>query len=149
VSWFKEYRFDEAEYGRAETLATARAVSVDGVVRAGILHARASKVRLLTRDELDPTWDPASDARLTVWEATHHLTRRLSEGGESSAAELLRRLGGYGETARELAHVLYSVCERKGWSQEALDYNALGAAWPEIARLAATDDRSGQQELGV
>jgi putative DNA methylase len=150
VSWFKEYGFGEGEYGRAETLATARAVSVEGVVRAGILHSRASKVRLLKRSELDPSWDPSSDNRLTVWEATHHLVQRLDEGGESSAAALLRRLGGYGEAARELAHVLYSVCGRKGWAREALDYNALGTAWRDLAQLAAEPDGgSGQQSLGV
>lgn len=150
VSWFKEYGFGEGEYGRAETLATARAVSVDGVVRAGILHSRANQVRLLKRDELDPSGDPSSDVRPTVWEAAHHLVQRLDEGGESSAAELLRRLGGYGETARELAHVLYSVCDRKGWAQEALDYNALGTAWRDIAQLAAEQaGASEQQILGV
>jgi putative DNA methylase len=149
VSWFKEYGFGEGEYGRAETLATARAVSVDGVVRAGILHSRANKVRLLRRGELDPSWDPASDSRPTVWEAAHHLVERLDAYGESSAAELLRRLGGYGETARELAHVLYSVCDRKGWAQEALDYNALGTAWRDIAQLAAEQGGSDQQSLGV
>jgi putative DNA methylase len=150
VSWFKEYGFGEGEYGRAETLATARAVSVDGVVRAGILHSRGSKVRLLKQDELDPSWDPSSDSRPTVWEAAHHLVHRLDVGGESSAAELLRRLGGYGETARELAHVLYSVCDRKGWAQEALDYNALGTAWRDIAQLASEQaGASEQQSLGV
>lgn len=150
VTWFKEYGFGEGEYGRAETLATARAVAVDGVVRAGILHSRGSRVRLLKRSELDPSWDPSTDSRPTVWEAAHHLVQRLDQGGESSAAELLQRLGGYGETARELAHVLYSVCDRKGWAQEALDYNALGTAWRDIAQLAA--EQAGapeQQTLGV
>jgi putative DNA methylase len=150
VSWFKEYGFGEGEYGRAETLATARAVSVDGVVRSGILHAKGSKVRLLRRDELDPSWDPSSDHRPTVWEAAHHLVQRLDEGGESSAAELMRRIGGYGEAARELAHVLYSVSDRKGWAPQALDYNALGAAWRDIAQLAAEQGgASEQQTLGV
>jgi putative DNA methylase len=149
VSWFKEYGFGEGEFGRAETLATARAVSVDGVVRAGILHSHASNVRLLKRGELDPSWNPSSDSRPTVWEAAHHLVHRLDEGGESSAAELLRRIGGYGEAARELAHVLYSVCDRKGWAQEALDYNALGTAWRDIAQLAAEQaGPSEQQTLG-
>jgi putative DNA methylase len=150
VSWFKQYGFGEGDYGQAETLATARAVAVDGVVRAGILHSRGSKVRLLRRSELDPSWDPSTDRRPTVWEAAHHLVQRLDKGGESSAAELLRRLGGYGETARELAHVLYSVCDRKGWAQEALDYNALGTAWRDIAQLAAEQAaKSEQQTLGV
>jgi putative DNA methylase len=150
VSWFKECGFGEGEYGRAETLATARAVAVQGVVNAGIIHSKGSRVRLLRRDELDPSWDPSSDERPTVWEAAHHLVERLDTGGENSAAELLRRLGGLGEGARELAHVLYSVCDRKGWAQEALDYNTLGTAWRHIAQLAAEQAGSAEQQtLGV
>ena len=38
--------------------------------------ARA-KVRLLRPDELADDWDPTTDARLTVWEAVHHLNPRL------------------------------------------------------------------------
>jgi putative DNA methylase len=125
-------------------------VSVDGVVRAGILHSRGSKVRLLKRGEMDRDWDPSTDRRTTVWEATHHLVQRLDEGGDGFAAELLRRLGGFGEAARELAHVLYSVCDRNGWAQEALDYNALGTAWRDIAQLAAEQAGAAeQQSLGV
>ncbi len=81
-------------------LARAKDTSTGGLEEAGILRARAGKVRLLRRDELDEGWDPAADRRPTVWEATHHLARRLETGGESAAAELLRRLGGLGEVAR-------------------------------------------------
>jgi len=31
---------------------------------------------------------------------------------------------------------LYTVCERKGWAQEALAYNSLVTSWLEISRLA-------------
>jgi len=43
-----------------------------------------------------------------------------------------------GNTARELAYRLYLLCDRKKWASEALAYNALVVAWPEIARLAST-----------
>ena len=35
---------------------------------AGIVESVAGKVRILKRDEIDPEWEPAADARLTVWE---------------------------------------------------------------------------------
>jgi putative DNA methylase len=74
----------------------------------------------------------------------------LEESGEDAAADLLRRVGGFGEVARELAYRLYSVCERKGWAQEAFVYNSLVVAWPEIQRLAANTSRAPVQEsLGV
>jgi putative DNA methylase len=61
----------------------------------------------------------------------------LDTGGEDKAAELLRRVGRLGEAARELAYRLFTLCERKRWAKEALAYNTLVVAWPEIARLAA------------
>jgi putative DNA methylase len=40
------------------------------------------------------------------------------------------------DAARELAYRLYTLCERKKRAQEALAYNALVVAWPELMRLA-------------
>ena len=68
---------------------------------------------------------------------TQHLIRAL-ESSESDAAELLRRMGvGVGERARQLAYLLYGICDRKKWTDEAGAYNMLVTAWPEIERLAA------------
>jgi putative DNA methylase len=136
IAWFEQRGVAEGPFGEADVLARAKNTAVRGLDEAGVLRSHAGKVRLLRRDELRDDWDPASDQRLTVWEVTQHLIRRLEVGGESDAAELLSRLGGLGETARELAYRLYTICERKGWPQEALGYNALVVAWPEVARLA-------------
>ncbi|MDZ4343658.1 MAG: hypothetical protein U1E51_14635, partial [Candidatus Binatia bacterium] len=85
--------------------------------------------------DLPKDWNPADDGRLTVWEMVHQLVRTL-EQGESVAAELVGKLGGKAETARELAYRLYTICERKKRTQEALSYNGLVQSWPEIIRLA-------------
>jgi putative DNA methylase len=95
-------------------------------------------------------WGPAADRRITVWEVAQHLIKRLERGGEDAAAKLLRRVGGLGEAGRELAYRLYTTCERKGWAQEALSYNALVVAWPEIARrVVGTPEAEAQQALEV
>ena len=47
-------------------------------------------------------------------------------------------LGGGAEPARDLAYRLYSICERKGWASEALAYNSLVIAWPEITSQLST-----------
>jgi putative DNA methylase len=141
VAWFEQYGMGEGKFGDAEILSKAKDTAVDAMERDGFLRAKAGKVALVPRDELPPDWDPATDRRLTVWEVTQHLIRALEEGGEMAAADLLRRVGGLGEIARDLAYRLYTICERKGWAQEALAYNALVVAWPEIVRLA-----SGQTE---
>lgn len=136
VTWFETHGMNEAAYGEAETLATARGVSVAGVVEAGILEARGGRVRLLRRAELAPDWDPATDERPTVWEAVQHLIRALESGGETRAGELLARLDQLADPARDLAYRLYGICERKGWSAEAQPYNALVASWTEAAEAA-------------
>jgi putative DNA methylase len=136
LTWFEQSGFAEGEYGTAEQLSKSKNTSVAGMVEAGILEAKRSKVRLLRPDELPTNWDPATDARLTAWEIVHHLIRVLSSGGESGAAELVAKLGVKTEIARELAYRLYTLCERKKRAAEALAYNGLVQSWPEIVRLA-------------
>lgn len=135
LAWLEQNGFDDGLYGTAEVLATAKAISVSGLVDSGIAQSRAGKVRLLKRSELDPKWNPLADSRLTVWEATQHLIRAL-DTDIGTAADLAGRLGGVAETARELAYRLYLLCERKGWAEEAGVYNGLVVNWPEIRARA-------------
>lgn len=136
LAWFEQSGFDAGEYGVAETLSKAKNTSVGGMVDAGILNSKSGKVRLLKPSELPKHWDPATDPRLTAWEMVHHLIRLLEADGESAAADLVARLGSKAEIARELAYRLYTMCERKKRTQEALSYNGLVQSWPEIVRLS-------------
>ncbi len=138
VAWFEQHAFEEGPYGQAEVLVTARNTSVDGLVQAGIVEAGGGKVRLLRPHELDPAWDPTTDKRPTVWEATHHLLERLDTHGESGAAALLLRMSAdLAADARHLAYRLYNICERKGRAELARGYNALIISWPGVAEQAA------------
>ena len=136
LAWFDQYGFAEGDYGVAETLSKAKNTSVAGMVDAGIVASQGGKVRLFEPEELPDDWDPTADARLTAWEAVHHLIRVLDARGETGAAELAGALGGTAETARELCYRLYTLCERKKRATEALSYNSLVQSWPEISRLA-------------
>jgi len=153
LTWFDQNGFAEGDFGTAETLTKSKNTSVSGMAQAGIIVARAGNVRLLQPHELDSKWDPATDARLTVWECTHQLIRILEDktakGGEAGAAELARNLGSKAETARDLAYRLYTICERRKRAGEAFSYNNLVQSWPEIQRLAQNADMlvSGQIDL--
>jgi putative DNA methylase len=136
LAWFEQHQFDEGAYGEAEVLATAKALSISHLAEAGILHSRAGKVRLLRREELPEDWDPSAIGRLTVWEVTQHLIRRLDQKGETETANLKAKIGGMAEIARDLAYRLYTLCERKGWADEAGYYNSLVVAWPSMASEA-------------
>ena len=62
----------------------------------------------------------------------------------------LHKLGGVAEVARDLAYRLYTLCERKKWAEEALAYNGLVIAWPELSKLALAERNrptQSQQEM--
>lgn len=152
LSWFEQYCHDAGPYGMAEILSKAKNTSVDGLVQAGFLEARAGKVRLLRRDEFDLNWSPRSDKRPTAWEAVHHLIRSIDKEGEQGASNVLKQIitgqgAGFAETVRDLAYRLYTICEKKGWAQEGFAYNMLVVAWPRLKEMAGRDDKANQDKL--
>ncbi len=147
LAWFEQFGHNEAAFGVAETLSKAKNTSVNGLQEAGVLEARAGKVRLYRRDELDANWDPARDKRLSAWEACQHVIYALEAGGEAAAAELLTKLGPAADPVRDLAYRLYVVCERKGWPQDALGYNSLVVAWARLKELASRKQEPNQGNL--
>ncbi len=132
LGWFQEVGWSAGAYGQANTLAQAKATSVEGVQQAGVIESGASKVRLFKPAEYPPGWDPREDNRTPVWEALHQLVRALTQGGESTAGALLARMPERGADIRRLAFWLYTLCERKGWADDARGYNELVTAWHAI-----------------
>jgi putative DNA methylase len=90
-------------------------------------------------------WSPEGDARLPVWEALHQLIRALNQDGESAAGALLARMPARAEPIRALAYRLYTLCERKGWADEARSYNELVTAWSGIEQAAGEAGVIGSQ----
>ena len=142
LTWFEQLGFAEGEYGTAEQLSKSKNTAVSGLVEAGIVVSSHGKVRLLKPAELPKDWDPLTDPRLTAWETVHHLIRVLESGGEGAAAALVAKLGAQADVARELCYRLYTLCERKKRTTEALAYNGLVQSWPEITRLAHETPRA-------
>ncbi|MCK5940854.1 MAG: DUF1156 domain-containing protein, partial [Planctomycetes bacterium] len=146
LAWFEEHGFGPGDYGKAETLSTAKVTSVRGIEEAGILASKAGKVRILKPGDLPSDWDPASDTRLTAWECVHHLIRVLESEGEAAAATLVAKLGTHADIARELAYRLYTICERKKWAAEARAYNGLVVSWSAIESLLGPSESSSAVE---
>lgn len=144
LAWYSQQGFDAAPFGDADNLARAKNTSVQAVVDSGVAALVSGKLRLLRRDELDEDWDPRADGRLTVWESTQHLVRRLS-ASESSAAALQAILGGVAERARALAYVLFQRASNQGWAEEAAAYNSLVMSWPTLQALGATEESEDAQ----
>jgi putative DNA methylase len=154
LTWFEQYQFEPGQYGDAETLSKAKNTSIKGLEDAGILIAKNGKVRLLKREEMLPSPQPSPNGRGRIkpgsndWEAAQHLIQTLDKQGETGAAILLSQLGNKGEICRDLAYRLYVICDRQGWTQEAISYNSLITSWSEITRLAAMEQQSEKMVQG-
>ena len=144
-SWFAEYGWSTGEFGQANVLAQAKGTTVDGVRDAGVIESGGGKVRLLKWQDYPTDWDPKEDNRTPVWEALHHLIRSLNQRGESGAGELLARMPERGESIRQLAYHLYTLCERKGWAEDARAYNELITAWHAIVAASHDVGHVGEQ----
>ena len=138
LHWFDSVGWSSGKFGDADVLARAKGTSVGGLVEAGVAESSGGNLRLLRWAELPKDWSPETDTRLPIWEALHHLIRALNQDGESAAGSLLARIPGKAESIRSLAYRLYTLCERKGWAEEARAYNELVTAWNSV-EMAAQD----------
>lgn len=145
LAWFDEFGWAQGEFGKADVLARAKGTSVDRVNEAGIVEAGLGRVRLLKPAEYPSGWDPKQDNNTPVWEALHHMIRALKVEGESSAGALLAGMPQRAEQIRSLAYRLYTLCERKGWAEEARAYNELIGAWTGIESASQEKGHYGSQ----
>ena len=150
ITWFEQHGMGKGEYGAANSIATARGISVDSVKHAGIVESSAGKVRILAREELSEDWSPESDTHLTVWECLQHLVKiHEREGISHESAVLLKKIGSQAEAVKDLAYCLYDISANKRKdAKEATAYNALIADWTELTRQAAAiHDTSGNRQI--
>ncbi|MCE7524560.1 DUF1156 domain-containing protein, partial [Alloalcanivorax xenomutans] len=145
ASWFDQHGWSAGPFGEADTLSRAKGTSVDGVREAGVVESGGGKVRLLKWSEYEADWDPTRDQRTPIWEACHQMIRRLNNQGESAAGELLAKMPEKGESIRQLAYHLYTLCERKKWAEEARAYNELIGSWHAIVAASHEVGHTGEQ----
>lgn len=139
LAWYASHGFDTRPSGELITLANAKNISLSSLFQSEVFLDRRGKAQLTPRENLPAGWSPQTDGTLTVWECVQHVARTLEakEGGQEAAARLVAGMGGKTEAARALAYRLFQIATDKGWSAEALVYNALADEWPTLERLAS------------
>ncbi len=152
LAWFEQHGFNDGSSGVAETLSKAKNTSLAGLERGGVFQARAGKARLLSVEDLPAHYDPGRDERVSVWEVVIRLAKALTESGADEATQIMAAASPRVDldTAKELAYLLYSICERRGWAQTALLFNGLGTSWNDLestARSGAVRDSGSQAAL--
>ena len=101
-----------------------------------MLNSRAGKVKLLAVRNLPENYDPSEDDRTSEWEICLHLAKRLQDQGADAAARLMAAARDVAavdlDDVKELAYLLYSIAEKKGWAETALLFNNLGTSWTDL-----------------
>ena len=146
LHWFEQNGWKEGRFGDADTLSRAKGTSVTGVANAGVVESGGGNVRLFKWSEYPTDWDPTTDDRNPIWETLHHLIRTLRQDGETKAGQLLTDVKNQGESVRQLAYRLYTLCERQGWAEDARAYNELITSWTGIE--SAAGEASGKMTQG-
>ena len=136
LDWFESNNWAAGKFGEADVLARAKGTSATGLAEAGVVESGSGEVRLLRWQEMNPEWNPAVDKRISVWEALHQLIRALNQSGESETGRLLAQCSALASGIRILAYRLYTLCERKGWADDARAYNEFIVAWPNIEQAS-------------
>jgi putative DNA methylase len=154
VEWFKQYGFDNGPYGTADVLARGVDTGVDGLVRAGVVKSAAGKVKLRSVREIPDFYDPDDDDRSSEWEICLHLAKALELRGADDAARLMAAARDVPsvnlDDVKELAYLLYTIAEKKGWAETALLFNNLGTSWADLedaSRKVTPGAGGGQGEL--
>lgn len=130
VDLYSQVAFNEIKFGEADVLARAKNTSIDRMADAGAVFSEKGSVRLVTREELPAlTWSKPG----FIWMLAQQLTKAMETGGvQAVAGSVATSSGSYAESAKALIYRLFSIADRKGWAKEALAYNNLITAWPEV-----------------
>ena len=154
VRWYRQYGWRAEQSGIADQLARTTQTSIAELQRGGIFTTAGGKGRLLSIRELDAQWDPASDSRLSIWEATLRLAALLESKGLEKVAELVAKLPAAIPLSaiKELGFLLFHEAERKGDGADAQALNALVTSWGDVslkARQHPSAPTGTQSELDI
>jgi len=154
VKWFAQHGWSDAPSGEADVLTRAVNTTVAMLERGGIFRAAAGRARLLEPREMSENWNPAEDKAISVWEVAVRLGHSLLTEGTDQASAWMREAASQVDldAVKELAYLMYSVCERKGWADSAMLFNALGTSWSDVAGAArvapASISKQGSLDFG-
>lgn len=142
LKWYEQYGWDKGPFGDADLLARSYDTSVRGVADSGVLTQGEGIVQLIAPANLPPTWNPVTDARISVWEVMCHLGRVLSseDGGLEPAAQLISLAGTRPEidieAVQRLAYRLYEMTKTSR-PDDARLFNLVGGSWTDLSEAAS------------
>lgn len=151
IKWFSSFGWNQGQSGEADILSRAVNTSVSSLDRGGIFKAAAGKAQLIHPKDMPSHWDPAQDKDISVWEVALRIAHTLQSEGLEKAAEWSSAASSRVDldSVKELSYLLFSLCEKKGWTESAILFNGLGTSWSDITNTALLhpDDITSQGTL--
>ncbi len=150
IAWYRQHGYATGRLRRGrQHRAGAEHIGRDDGPR-GDPHQRRRQSRAVAPDELPEDYDVLTDDRVGVWEVLHHLIALLERGGLPAAGDFLAAVEARPDAAvdvelvKELAFLLFSIAEKNGWTQDALAFNTVATAWPDILDAARVGRGGGR-----
>ena len=142
IKWFEQFEWRESTSGEADVLTRAVNTTITALERGGVLKTAAGKAKLLKPSEMSKDWDPKLDKDLSIWEVAVRLAHSIQKDGIEKASDLAKHASSQIdiESVKELSYLLFSICERKNWSESGLLFNGLGTAWSDFRNLGNSSD---------
>ena len=147
VELYSQCAFNDIAFGDANILATAKNTSVVLMASHGILFAQKGVVHLVDRSELS---GKISEHDGSIWLLCQQLTYIMEKDGVEGCAKAISGFyGSKSDIAKDLAYRLFTIADKKNWTQEAYAYNSLVVAWPEIQSRASELRSNAPQQLSL
>lgn len=150
VRWYRQFGWGTENSGTADQLARATGTSLAELERGSIFEAKGGKSRLIAPSAMAGDWDPATDVRVSQWEATVRLAAIMAKDGAERVAMMLpdiqTRLSL--DAVKELGFLLFHEAEKKGDTKDAGLFNGLVGSWGDVnseAKKIAGRPREAQQ----
>ena len=147
VDLFTQKGFNEISFGEANVLAQAKNISVDALDKIGAVISGKGIVRLRDRDEMNAVdknrqlnrdWLKTLVDGNCAWLWVQSLVEVFKKLGIDGGAELLAEYDGEVDSLKNLAYLLYDICEnKKKSSTEAAGYNNVVIEWQAILNKRA------------
>ena len=152
LKWFSQYGWNVGTSGEADVLSRAVNTSLSVLERGGVFRAVAGKANLVEGKHMSSEWDPMQDKTISAWEVAVRVAHALQTEGLEKAVfwsnQASKRVDL--DSVKELSYLLFSISEKKGWTESAILFNGLGTSWSDMSGLMSKrlDTAPKQEQLG-
>lgn len=127
LAMYKERGFNPWPFGDVNTLANAKNTSADNLARIGIAVSGKGEVRLISHKEIASY---SMGRNFNLWLFTQQTVKAFSDEGYAGIAGMFADLTDEQITRiKALCYQLFSIADKKGWTEEALIYNSMITSW--------------------